>query len=146
MTQATWIFQANPNKYNIQKSLRTEDRELWGCNQHAKEIKRGDRVLIWLSGPKAGIYAVGETVSDVVAKPDSQIGLSYWTNLLDGLERRDRVLVEYTQKLIDRPLSRQFLRWDPALWELSIFKQAQGTNFRVTNSEWEAIKEFLDRA
>ncbi len=142
----TWIFQASPAKYNISTSLLVETRELWNCNQHAAKIKRGDRVLIWISGNQAGIYAVGKVVSDPVDRPDSTVGLNYWVNVLDGIESRPRVLVEYERTLLERPLLRKYLQWDPELWGLSVMKQPRGTNFTVTEAEWLAIEAWLEKS
>jgi N4-bis(aminopropyl)spermidine synthase len=144
--QNTWIFQANPAMYNISTSLKVETRELWSCNQHVAKIKRGDRMLVWISGARAGIYAVGKVISDPVNRPDSTIGLSYWANILNGLENRSRVLVEYERIFLERPLLRKYLQWDPELWGLSVIKQPRGTNFTVTEAEWQAIEIWLEKS
>ena len=139
----TWIFQASPTRYNIATSLLVETRELWNCNQHVTKIKNGDRVIIWISGSKAGIYAIGKVVSDPVVRPDSTVGIGYWANVLDGLESKPRVLVEYEHTLLERPILRKYLQWDPELWGLSVFKQPRGTNFTVTEDEWLAIEAWI---
>ena len=76
--QATWIFQANPAHYDIEASLRTEHVELWNLRQHASKVSMGDRVLIWISGKKSGIYAIGEVSTQPVDRPDSSAGRKYW--------------------------------------------------------------------
>lgn len=141
---STWIFQANPKLYDIQASLRKEQYELWGCKQHVEKIKKGDRALIWISGPKAGIYAVGNILTNPSPQPDTPKGMDYWKNKLDGLDRRHRVWIQYEQVLIEHPLLREYLRCDPGLWDMKILKQPLGTNFSVTQDEWEAIKIWLE--
>jgi hypothetical protein len=59
----TWIFQANPERYRILESLSAQHVELWNLRQHAHDVHAGDRVLIWLSGQDAGIYAIGTVLS-----------------------------------------------------------------------------------
>lgn len=142
----TWIFQASPKRYDITTSLLVETCELWNCNQHVTKIKNGDRVIIWISGSKAGIYAVGKVISDPMLRPDSTVGIGYWANILDGMESKPRVLVEYEHTLLERPILRKFLQWDPELWGLSVFKQPRGTNFTVTEDEWRAIEVWIAKS
>lgn len=140
----TWIFQANPTRYDIYTSLRLESEENWNLNQHAKKIKAGDRALIWLCGDTAGIYAVGTIVTNPELKPDSETGQGYWTDKREGKRVKSRVSVRYERILLDNPLLKAYLLCDPALWNLKIIKNARGTNFSVTHDEWLAIKEWLD--
>lgn len=140
----TWIFQANPKRYRIEESLRVESDELWNLNQHAQKVRAGDRVLVWMSGPRAGIYAVGSIISDPAETPDTPIGQGYWTNERDGVHPRPRVLVAYERVLIDRPLLKCYLECDPSLDDLQVLRQPRGTNFPVTEEEWDALKAWLE--
>ena len=90
----TWIFQANPNNYDILRSLKVEPKDSWGCRQHAKKISSNDRVLIWVSGKQAGIYAIGRTLNNPEPDTDSQIGMKYWKNPNTGRIPRPRVWVK----------------------------------------------------
>ncbi|CAM3444849.1 EVE domain-containing protein [Deinococcus saxicola] len=139
---ATWIFQANPAQYDIEASLRTEHAELWNLRQHASKVTMGDRVLIWISGKKSGIYAVGQVTSLPVEQLDSSTGKSYWKST-GGHQVWPRVEVRYSRVLLDRPLFRRYLEFDAALSNLTILKQARGTNFSVTPAEWEALENWL---
>ena len=132
---ATWIFQANPSRYDIHTSLRREAEELWNCNQHFRRIKSGDRVLVWVSGDEAGIYAVGSILNDPVLRSDSAQGMTYWTDPRQGRQERPRVQVRYDQIFVNDPLLKSFLQCDPELWNLSIFANPRGTNFKVTAGE-----------
>jgi len=142
----TWIFQANPKLYDIHEALRVEAKDMWGCVQHIKRIKAGDRALIWISGSEAGIYAVANILSDPELREDSAIGLKYWTNPVRGASPRPRVWIQFEKVLLDNPLLKRYLQWDPELWNLSIFANPRGTNFKVTQSEWEAIENWLEEA
>jgi N4-bis(aminopropyl)spermidine synthase len=139
----TWIFQANPKYYDILKSIENEHWELWGCTSYRDKIKSGDRVLIWVSGKEAGIYAIGQVLKDPHERPDTVAGLNYWIRLERGLEQKCRVVIRYEQRLLDRPLLRRHLAYDERLGSLSIFKNARGTNFKVLPAEWEAIASWL---
>jgi predicted RNA-binding protein with PUA-like domain len=138
-----WIFQANPKVYRIEESLQREREELWNLRQHSREVRIGDRVLIWLSGPEAGIYAVGTAVSPVVLRADSADGQRYWEDPSEGRRARARIRVRYDHALLDRPLRKTYLEADPALWNLSILRAPRQTNFVITPEEWQALKVWL---
>lgn len=142
--RSTWIFQANPSMYDIHTSLAVEAEEYWNCNQHYAKIKAGDRVLVWISGKKAGVYAVGTVTTDPVMRSDSARGQSYWADRKNGLRERPRVKVRYERVFLEKPLYRDFLQCDPDLWNLSIFAQSLGTNFPVDENEWQTIEGWLD--
>jgi hypothetical protein len=141
--RATWIFQANPSLYDIHQSLKVEAKDLWGCVQYATKIRAGDRALIWISGKRAGIYAVGTVLSDPMFRPDSSIGMKYWSNPADGHKPRPRAWVKYEKVLIDNPLLKKYLLWDPDLSNLSILGNPRGTNFKVSGSEWVVLETWL---
>lgn len=71
-TRRTWIFQGNPDKYRLENALQNEKEEWWNLNQHAKSVRTGDRALIWISGEKAGIYAIGSVLTDPEVRPELQ--------------------------------------------------------------------------
>ena len=142
--QRTWIFQANPTLYRIAESLRTEGEEKWNLRQHQRDVQVSDRVLIWMSGKRAGIYAVGAVKTAPVVEADTPKGIGYWNDKRQGYRPIARVWVQYEQVLLDRPLLRDFLLCDPDLWNMKILRSPRGTNFAVTEEEWRAIKTWLD--
>src|SRR4051812_2923132 len=89
----TWIFQANPQKYRIFDSLQSVQEEWWTLNQFTREVHVGDRVLIWVSGKNAGIYAIGTVVEEPIVRPDSVEELIRWVDRAEGLQEKPRVLV-----------------------------------------------------
>jgi hypothetical protein len=139
----TWIFQANPNRYRIEDSLQTEGEELWNLNQHATGVCAGDRVLIWISGDDAGIYAVGTVLSNPAIMADSPRGIEYWSDPADGKRAKARVRVRYDHVRLSRPLLKPYLAADPVLRDLGILRSPRGTNFAVTQAQWEALHEWL---
>lgn len=139
-----WVFQANPARYRIHESLRTEVEELWNLNQHASEVHLGDRVAIWLSGAESGVYALGTVVSQPIDQPDSRTGQGYWRANEDGKKVKPRVTVRYDQVLVDRPLLKVFLEADPGLWDLRILRMPMGTNYPMTGTEWCALMSWVN--
>lgn len=144
LTGRAWLFQANPKLYHIEESLGVEKEELWNLNQHAKEVGIGDRVLVWVSGKDAGIYAIGTIVSEPVLRPDSIVGMGYWVQAENGRRSKARVRVRYDRVFLDHPLRKVYIVCDPALAQLQVMKAPRGTNFAVTNEEWQALVTWFD--
>ena len=119
------------------------EQDDWNLKQHAKEIHIGDRVLIWICGKEAGIYATGKVLTEPVIRPDSAIGMNYWLTPRDGLRPIARVVVRYDKILLATPLFKEFIQCDPALWKLKILTSPRGTNFAVNEEEWRAISTWL---
>ncbi len=143
-TRSTWIFQANPTMYRIEDSLGVEREEKWNLRQHQRAVQIDDRVLIWMAGKRAGIYAIGTVKTSPVVESDSPKGIGYWNDKRQGYRPIARVQVQYKRVFLDRPLLRDFLLCDPDLWNLKILRNPRGTNFAVTEPEWIAIKTWLD--
>src|SRR4051812_2518972 len=108
-----WIFQANPKKYSIFKTLSIEKQERWNTVQHVKKISVGDRVYIWVCGDQAGIYGVGTVLTSPVVMMDTLTGIHHWTDPMEGRRPIARVEVRYDRIMLDRPLLKPFLLADP---------------------------------
>ncbi|HEY0069605.1 MAG TPA: EVE domain-containing protein, partial [Chloroflexia bacterium] len=113
-----WLFQANPEKYDIIETLKLGE-ELWNLRQHASAVNVGDQVLIWVCGPDAGIYAVGTVVTPPVTRADSPEGITHWRTPEEGRRPKPRVLVRY-DRVLDKPLRKVYLQNDPNLWNMKI--------------------------
>src|SRR4051794_37572546 len=101
--QRVWIFQANPNKYQIFDTLGTQQTELWNLRQHAKDVRIGDRVYIWIAGEDAGIYAIGTVTTAPGLMSDTAIGIQHWTDPREGRRAIARVELRYDRVFLDRP-------------------------------------------
>ena len=58
-----WVFQANPRRFDLLQALDAGSAETWSINQHRQDIQPGDRVWFRITGPAAGIYAIGRVAS-----------------------------------------------------------------------------------
>ncbi len=146
-TNHVWIFQANPNRYDILNALADDEigqEKHWLVNQYKNEIYIGDIGLIWLSGREGGIYAVTEIVSnsEFLIAPEKEE--KYWIDSNDKNKKRLRVKMELKINLLNSPITKEDLRKTAGLENLSIFRQSQGTNFKVTENEWKIIKNKID--
>jgi len=144
--QCTWIFQANPNRYDIFNALSDPelDRQCWQVNQHKHKIKKGNIALIWMSGREAGIYAVAEIVSDPLIMADFPAEEKYWVSEGDRGKKRLKVIISIRQNMVNTPVFRYELKSIEGLKNLSILRFYQGTNFAVSKDEWEIIKKKIE--
>ena len=142
-----WIFQANPQRFDILNALADEklNKDVWLVNQHKNEIKEVDIGLIWMSGEEAGIYAVIDITSDPEFLIDSLDSSKYWISDEDKQQRKLRVNYKYKIKFPEGPIYKQELKKIPELSRLSIFNFSRGTNFPVTDEEWKIIAVLIEK-
>jgi hypothetical protein len=140
---SVWLFQANPNRYDILNAL--SDAEIgnsihWEVNQHKSKIRKGHLGLIWMSGTEAGIYALTRVESDPARMKEFSAERKYWSDTAEK-EVALRVSMTVVRRLTTRPILKTFLMGLPGLQGLSILRQSRGTNFPVKNSEWRIIAQ-----
>ncbi|MBY5162088.1 EVE domain-containing protein [Salsipaludibacter albus] len=57
-----WIFQANPNHYDIDGALAKLDAIDWRVPQYTSQVAVNDPVVIWRSGKDAGVVGLGRVL------------------------------------------------------------------------------------
>jgi predicted RNA-binding protein with PUA-like domain len=138
-----WIFQANPEKFDIDTYVRGRTDIRCSVRQHKDAIHIGDVVLMWRSGSNSGVVA--ECI--VTSEPSEQIGEDA-PELRHGDPGADKDVLRCTLRVKeafpDRPISRESI--SAAVPGLGIFKFSQATNFPLTEEEYEAITELRDVA
>lgn len=68
-----WIFQGNPDRYDLDGALRELDTIRWRVPQRTSEVLLGDAVVLWRSGEDAGVVGVGRVVEaprEVAMEPE----------------------------------------------------------------------------
>ena len=55
-----WLFQSNPDLYDLRGALRSLKEQIWSVRRFAKEIRLGDRVYVWEAGRRGGIVGLAE--------------------------------------------------------------------------------------
>ncbi|MGM0558834.1 MAG: AAA family ATPase [Myxococcota bacterium] len=129
---AAWLMQANPSKWDLREFL--QDAELgtvqtWLVTRYWHEIQKGDRLLLWSSGQQGGLYAIGRVTREPYATDETFQGD-------EGFE-----LEWELERKVEPPLLRKDIADDDILSESQIIRAPQGTNFRVTEREWERFME-----
>lgn len=59
-----WIFQANPDVFDIDAALLELEELWWRVPQYTSEVRQGDLALVWRSGDEAGVIAIGRILDD----------------------------------------------------------------------------------
>lgn len=124
-----WVFQANPRRFDLLQALRDRSTEPWSVNQHRQDIQPGDRVWFRLTGPDAGIYAVGQVTS---------------VPRLEASEFGDWKADVTFESRVDPPLLRSESDADPVLSAASALAGRMGTNLSLpldTDARLEELTE-----
>ncbi len=66
----SWIFQANPKRYDLLAEWVDNRVVSWAANQHREKMNIGDVVFFRLSGKSAGLYATGTVTSTCYEEPN----------------------------------------------------------------------------
>ncbi|MEA5595736.1 MAG: EVE domain-containing protein [Nostocales cyanobacterium 94392] len=134
-----WLFQGNPKYYRIIEGIRDFEQMPWLTTRYALDMVPGDGVLIWKSGDKAGIYGIAEIIkSPELIKNPPDIG--YWIDT-SRIGTKPCAKIRFTSKLIDKPLLKEDLKLDPVLKTLTVIRQPNSTNYKVTQQEWLRVYE-----
>jgi len=143
-----WVFQFNPAIYGWSSRIKeNRETEQWLTSQHARDIREGDKVAIWASGEKAGVYAIGEIITNPRKRPLDTEQEKYWTTKEDVSKFRMNcsVIIKYLKVIIHMPLLENECSKDATLSDMAVLNQPQGTNFPLTRKQWNRIIELVDQ-
>ncbi len=135
-----WIFQANPQYYDLENALESLKQIEWLVAQYRNEIREGDRVYLWESGDNAGVLA-----SAVVIQGPTEMSLDADEFVRDPSKfsgPQIRAVVRVDRVLRTRLLRRDLMR-DNVLKDLSILRFANATNFNVTAEQAKRLDELI---
>ena len=125
-------------------AMKSLKQDTWLVSQFRDEIHVGDIGLIWKARKASGIYAVGEIISNPQIMTELPESSKYWIDKSDRGKQVLRVVIRYKLKLrLTNALFSDDLKKIPELHSLHIFKQSQGTNFKVESSQWQIISRLL---
>ncbi len=136
-----WVFQANPTRYNVFDALRNDEVKNWSVVQHKEEISLGDKFILWVTGEKPGIYAIGTVTSEKYHAKDEEYELEYYMGNQENIAQ-DRVDINVERNLVDKPILKKKIDQIPELKDLKA--GTQGTNFEATKEQYEKILELVD--
>jgi hypothetical protein len=139
----TWIFQASSEFVDVRSAVRTLREHTWLVQQHKEQIKSGDRVYVWESGPRGGIIGLAEVSEPPRIQPEPKEQLLFIRNSEKFRGDRLRVKIRLL-KLIEPAIQRTYLSSRTEFATLSILRRPRATNFRVTREEAKALEGIVD--
>jgi len=139
----TWIFKASSEFSDVRSAVRTLRELTWLVQQHKEQIKLGDRVYLWESGPRGGIIGLAEVSEPPRIQPEPKEQLLFIRNSEKFRGDRLRVKIRLL-KLIEPAIQRTYLSSRAEFATLSILRRPRATNFRVTREEAKALEGIVD--
>jgi 5-methylcytosine-specific restriction endonuclease McrA len=148
----TWIFQGNPDEYDIDGYLISRPAEVvWLVNRYASEIAIGDRVYLWRNQGKqnavAGVVAEGIVIAPPYVRAEAPDSLPYWRI---STARGTAPQIRAGLRLVKVASKREVLRraWcleDPILKELPNLKMQAGTNYKIAGPQAQRLDALWTR-
>ena len=133
-----WVFQGNPKVYDFEKALEQSEIDEWTVSAHKDKIKKGDKVIFWLTGKQSGCYALGEVLNTpYIQKEKSQ---DYWKQADTSIYK---VGVKLSHNLVRDPILKELIYAQHKLGKLNV--GLQGTNFTATKEQYDTIKSMIKR-
>lgn len=144
-----WLFQANPKYFDLERELaglHAGDEDDYTVTRYRELMQAGDVVLLWQGGKNAGIYALSELTDRPYAHTYDEGDVPAWLISKNGGSGGQatewRVPYRYTKVLKD-PLLKSTLLEHPTLQNMQVLRSPMGTNFKVTEKEWELLQGLL---
>lgn len=137
----TWIFQANPDHYDIDGVLAAGVPELhFTVTRQAQEMRAGDQVFIWRAQGQekheSGVIAETTMMAEPVMSTDVPESQQYWTDPTRAAQPKLRVPLRVNRVANkDQTIRKDWLIADPVLRDLTILKTANSTNFKVPGEQ-----------
>ncbi|HEX6292887.1 MAG TPA: EVE domain-containing protein, partial [Herpetosiphonaceae bacterium] len=140
---ASWIFQSNPDYFDLPGALGALTEMAWEVRQYAGEIHTSDTVYLWESGDHSGILAVARVLTEPapIEEDEAERRFDRDSERFAGIRRRVRLKIEY---VLPERIRRDDLPAHPVLKDLAIVRAPQGTNFPLTNQQAAALAQIVD--
>lgn len=137
-----WIFQSNPQYYDLSAALSTLPQLTFLVNQFKNEIQKGDKVYFWESGARAGLVGTGTVLTDPRIMLDTEESRPFYVypDRFEGEKLRTVVRVD---KVLSPPLPRSAFLDHPILRNMTVLTARMGTNFRLTPAQGDALAELV---
>lgn len=141
-TRTAWVFQANPQYYNLSGALRSLQTITFLVNQFKTEIQKGDKVYFWEAGTNAGLVGTGTVLTDPKAMPDAAESRPFYVDP-DRFEGEKLRTVVRVDKVLSPPIRRSVFLEHPVLRDMTVLTARMGTNFRLTPEQANALAELI---
>jgi hypothetical protein len=146
----TWLFQGNPDDFNLDGYLATRPPEFpWLVTRYADDIAVGDRVYIWRTqgeqATDAGVIAEAEVIAPPALRPEDAV--RFWragaTEATAPLTRALLRLVRVAGR--GEVIQRKWCIEDPVLRDLPNVRMAAATNYPLSQGHAERLAALWSR-
>jgi hypothetical protein len=138
----SWLFQAKPTIWDLSAALEVLPTFQWVTRQSFRQIRAGDTVHMYVTGPNAGVLARGRILTNPAegAQTTSELVFSL-TDELTQVEQRVWVAID---RVLDDMIRRAELFEHPVLVNLGNLSYAGSTNFDVKPEQELALRALED--
>ena len=135
---SNWIFQGNPTRFPVLDHLLDGETVAdWSVTRHLDDISTNDRAALWVSGRRAGIYAIGH----VTGSPFEGKAGDDWLDPADRGKRLNFCPLQWEEIRVDHPILKVDLLAAGGFDEARIVTQPMaGSPFLTTDAEWQVIE------
>lgn len=133
-----WIFQCNPEKYDVIGALEANALRSWKVSQHKADIAPGDKAIIWGTGKMSACVALATITSKPTLMPEDMAERSFWSEAADS-EPANRVRLDIDYNFADNPIPKATLQHHQAFHDFPAGRQ--GTNLPATLNHYDALLE-----
>jgi MoxR-like ATPase len=140
-SSGVWLFQANPTIYDINRALSELPETDWTVRQYTHDVKKGDLVYLWRSGPDAGVIGTATVLTDPAVLPgDANDQYVLQPGALTKPEPRVMLRID---SVLPAVIRRSDLIEHPVLKDLGVIRFANATNFKISPEQNQALQTLL---
>src|ERR1051325_4068493 len=140
---ASWLFQSNPELFDLASAIKALDEQTWLVNQHAKAIHAGDKVFFWETGKNAGIIGVGTILSEPTEIPEDPAEATFTRQPDKFAGTRLRVRVR-TDHVLEPRLAKEQILGSSVLNRLPNIAFAHATNSPLKVEQEQELQRLID--
>ncbi|MGZ3145851.1 EVE domain-containing protein [Lentzea chajnantorensis] len=132
-----WLLQCNPEVWDVWSWWEdgTTDQVPWTVGRYHRDLRPGDDFAFWVSGPAAGVYAMGRLAS--AAYPTTEFD-SFWK--ASRPSSAQVVDLRFNRYLFEAPITRHRLAPVEEFADSLIMRMPGGTNpFPLSSAEWDLL-------
>jgi predicted RNA-binding protein with PUA-like domain len=134
-----WFLQANPKLYDIDAALASMRHIWWQVRQYTSEVHVGDVVVIWRSGPGAGVVGVGRVVAEPQLRAVRDESERQFVHDLDETPSTQAKIAVRVSPFVPKAEVAALA----ALAEHPIIRAPMGTVFPIDNDAWTALSALV---
>lgn len=134
---SNWVFQGNPKRFPVLDHLLDGETDAnWSVTQHLDDVSIHDNAVLWVSGDRAGIYAIGH----VTGPPYEGVASDEWLDPADRGKLLHFCPLTWSEVRVDNPILKTDLLDAGGFENARIIRQPMAGNpTKLTDEEWRII-------